>query len=71
MLTEGTFFPFDCGFNFLVLSEGGDLLNTLVLLDVAVATGCLLTARPIGVIEAEQHERSGEGPPALLEHAEW
>lgn len=60
VLPEGTSFPFDFGFIPSTLGEDGDPLDVLVLLDTPVAMGCLLTVRLIGVIEAEQRERSGE-----------
>src|SRR5215213_321261 len=60
VLPEGTSFPFDFGFVPSTLGEDGDPLDVLVLLDTPVVAGCVLTARLIGVIEAEQRERGGE-----------
>ncbi|HEX7967054.1 MAG TPA: inorganic diphosphatase [Stellaceae bacterium] len=56
VLPEGQSFPYDFGFIPSTLGEDGDPLDVLVLLDAPVAVGCLLTARLIGVIEAEQRE---------------
>ncbi len=56
VLPEGSLFPYDFGFIPSTLGEDGDPLDVLVLLDVPVHTGCLVTSRLIGVIEAEQTE---------------
>jgi inorganic pyrophosphatase len=60
VLPEGQYFPYDFGFVPSTLGEDGDPLDVLVLLDAPVPVGCVLTARLIGVIEAEQHD-GGEG----------
>jgi inorganic pyrophosphatase len=60
VLPEGSSFPFDFGFVPSTLGEDGDPLDVLVLLDASLPVGCLLAARPIGVVEAEQRERDGE-----------
>jgi inorganic pyrophosphatase len=57
-LPVGKVFPFDFGFIPSTRAEDGDPLDILVLLDAGVPTGCLVQARLIGVIEAEQ---SGDG----------
>jgi inorganic pyrophosphatase len=54
VLPEGNFFPFEYGFIPSTLAEDGDPLDILVILDAPSAMGCILVARPIGVIEAEQ-----------------
>lgn len=59
VLPEGSLFPYDFGFVPSTLGEDGDPLDVLVLLDVALPVGCLLSARPLGVIEGEQRERDG------------
>ena len=59
ILPAGAAFPFDFGFVPGTLGEDGDPLDVLVLLDVPLPVGCLLSARPLGVIEAEQRERDG------------
>lgn len=59
-LSEGSLFPYDFGFVHSILGEDGDPLDILVLLNVPLPVGCLLSARPLGVIEAEQRERGGK-----------
>lgn len=56
LLPEGHNFPFDFGFVPSTLAEDGDPLDVLVLLDAPTPMGCLVEARPIGVILAEQTE---------------
>jgi inorganic pyrophosphatase len=60
VLTSGAVFPFD--FGFVPSTEGGDgdPLDVLVLMDEPAFTGCLVRARLVGVVEAEQTERDGE-----------
>jgi inorganic pyrophosphatase len=60
VMPEGNLFPHDFGFIPSTLGEDGDPLDVLVLLDVPLPVGCLLSARPLGVIEAEQRERDGK-----------
>ena len=60
VLPAGANFPFDFGFVPSTLGEDGDPLDVLVLMDEPAFTGCLVPARLIGVIEAEQTERAGE-----------
>ena len=50
----GTFFPFDFGSIPSTLAEDGDPLDVLVLMEEPSFTGCLVSVRPIGVLEAEQ-----------------
>lgn len=59
VLPEGSVFPYDFGFIPSTEGEDGDPLDVLVLLDESVSTGCLITARLIGVIEAKQKEKDG------------
>jgi inorganic pyrophosphatase len=56
MLPLGATFPFNFGFIPSTKGEGGDSLDVLVLMDEPVFVGCLVPARLIGVIEAEQTE---------------
>jgi inorganic pyrophosphatase len=56
-LPEGLTFPFDFGFVPSTLGDDGDPLDVLVLMDFPVIPGCLLSARLIGCIEAEQKEK--------------
>jgi inorganic pyrophosphatase len=60
VLPEGSSFPFDFGFIPSTRGADGDPLDILVLMDAPTPVGCLITARPIGVIEAEQQERDGQ-----------
>ena len=60
VLPAGANFPFDFGFVPSTLGEDGDPLDVLVLMDEPAFTGCLVPARLIGVITAEQTERDGK-----------
>jgi len=60
VLPAGAVFPFDFGFVPSTLGGDGDPLDVLVLMDEPAFTGCLVRARLVGVIEAEQTERDGE-----------
>jgi inorganic pyrophosphatase len=57
VMPSGMTFPYDFGFIPSTLGEDGDPLDVLVLMDFPVVPGCTLTARPIGVVEAEQKEK--------------
>ncbi len=57
VLPEGAAFPFEFGFLPSTLGEDGDPLDIIVMLDTPTSVGCLITARLIGVIEAEQTEK--------------
>src|SRR5215475_195620 len=52
----GQSFPFDYGFLPSTKSEDGDPLDVLVLTEEPTFVGCLVKARLLGVIEAEQTE---------------
>jgi inorganic pyrophosphatase len=52
----GAAFPFDFGFIPSIEGPGGDPIDALVVTDEAAFPGCVVTARLIGVIEAEQTE---------------
>ncbi len=54
VLTAGAVFPFDFGFIPGTHGADGDALDVLVLTDESLFPGCLVSARLIGVIEAEQ-----------------
>jgi inorganic pyrophosphatase len=56
VLPAGAVFPFDFGFIPATRGEDGDPLDALLLLDEPTFVGCLVQARLIGVIEAEQTE---------------
>jgi inorganic pyrophosphatase len=60
VLPAGAVFPFDFGFVPSTTGGDGDPLDVLVLMEEAAFTGCLVEARLLGVIEAEQTERDGE-----------
>ena len=54
VLPLGFSFPFDFGFIPGTAQEDGDPLDVLVLLTGATVHGCLLEARPIGVVQLEK-----------------
>lgn len=56
ILPAGASFPYDFGFIPSTLGEDGDPIDVLLLMDEPVFPGCLVPARLIGVIEAEQTE---------------
>ncbi len=56
VLPAGAVFPFDFGFIPSTRGQDGDPIDVLLLNDAALFPGCLLEARLIGVIEAEQSE---------------
>jgi inorganic pyrophosphatase len=56
VLPRGAVFPFDFGSIPGTIAEDGDPLDVLVLMDEPAFVGCLLEARLLGVIEAEQTE---------------
>ena len=60
VLALGHSFPYDFGFIPNTLGGDGDPLDILILMDEPAFTGCLIKARLIGVIEAEQTERDGK-----------
>src|SRR4051812_9991656 len=59
VLPAGASFPYDFGFVPSTVGEDGDPLDVLLLMDEPVFCGCLVHARLIGVIDAEQTERDG------------
>ncbi len=60
VLPEGLVFPYDFGFVPSTLGQDGDPLDILILMDEPVVPGCVVRARLIGAIQAEQKEK-GEG----------
>lgn len=60
VLPVGAYFPFDFGFIPNTLGGDGDPLDVLILMDEPAFCGCLIAARLIGVIEANQTERDGK-----------
>ena len=55
-LPLGAVFPFDFGYLPSTRGGDGDPLDVLILMDEPAFTGCLVQAKLIGVIEAEQTE---------------
>ncbi len=60
VLPVGAYFPFDFGFIPNTLGGDGDPLDVLLLMDEPAFAGCLIQARLVGVIEANQTERDGK-----------
>jgi inorganic pyrophosphatase len=56
VLPKGAVFPFDFGSIPGTVAEDGDPLDVLVLMDEPAFVGCLVEARLLGVIEADQTE---------------
>jgi inorganic pyrophosphatase len=54
ILAEGLVFPFNFGYIPSTMAEDGDPLDVVLLMDEPAFVGCLVPARLIGVIEAEQ-----------------
>lgn len=59
VLPDGMSFPYDFGMVPSTEGDDGDPLDILILLDAPAFPGCVLEARLIGVIEADQRERDG------------
>jgi inorganic pyrophosphatase len=57
VLPAGSVFPFDFGYIPSTLAEDGDPLDVLLLMEEEAFVGCMVPARLIGVIEAEQTEK--------------
>ncbi|HKU28000.1 MAG TPA: inorganic diphosphatase [Candidatus Sulfotelmatobacter sp.] len=60
VLPAGMTFPYDFGFVPSTLAEDGDPIDVLVLMDEPAFPGCVLSCRPIGVIEGEQKSKKGK-----------
>jgi inorganic pyrophosphatase len=60
VLTAGHSFPYDFGYIPQTLGGDGDPLDVLLLMDEPAFAGCLVHARLVGVIEAEQTELDGK-----------
>jgi inorganic pyrophosphatase len=54
VLPAGMEFPYDFGFVPSTKADDGDPIDVLVLMDEPAFPGCVLTCRPIGVIEGEE-----------------
>jgi inorganic pyrophosphatase len=57
VLPAGMTFPYDFGFVPSTEAEDGDPIDVLVMMVVPAFPGCVLTCRPIGVIEGEQYDK--------------
>jgi inorganic pyrophosphatase len=57
VIAEGLAFPHDFGFVPSTLGADGDPLDVLLFLDHGVPTGCVVSARLIGVLEVRQREQ--------------
>jgi inorganic pyrophosphatase len=57
VLPEGMVFPYDFGFIPSTRGEDGDPLDVLILMEEPIVPGCVVRARLIGAIEAEQKEK--------------
>jgi inorganic pyrophosphatase len=60
VLPEGMSFPYDFGFLPSTLGDDGDPLDVLLLMDEPAFCGCVVPARLIGIIEADQTQRDGK-----------
>jgi len=60
VLAEGMTFPYDFGFVPQTKDADGDPTDVLLLMDEPAFTGCVVEARIVGVIQAEQTEEDGE-----------
>lgn len=59
VLPEGSSFPFDFGFVPQTKGGDGDPLDVLLLMDAPAFAGCLVEARLLGVLEADQTDADG------------
>jgi inorganic pyrophosphatase len=57
VLPAGMTFPYDFGFVPSTEADDGDPIDVLVLMDEPAFPGCVLTCRPVGVIEGEQVDK--------------
>ena len=60
VLPSGMTFPYDFGFVPSTRADDGDPIDVLVLMDEPAFPGCVLSCRPIGVIEGEQGDKQGK-----------
>jgi inorganic pyrophosphatase len=57
VLPAGMAFPYDFGFVPSTEADDGDPVDVLVLMDEPAFPGCVLTCRPIGVIQGQQGDK--------------
>jgi Inorganic pyrophosphatase len=60
VLPAGMTFPYDFGFVPSTMADDGDPIDVLVLMDEPAFPGCVLSCRPVGVIEGEQKDKKGK-----------
>jgi inorganic pyrophosphatase len=60
VLPAGMTFPYDFGFVPSTMADDGDPIDVLVLMDEPAFPGCVLSCRPVGVIEGEQDAKKGK-----------
>ena len=60
VLPAGMTFPYDFGFVPSTMADDGDPIDVLVVMDEPAFPGCVLSCRPIGVIEGEQKNKKGK-----------
>jgi inorganic pyrophosphatase len=58
VLPAGMTFPYDFGFVPSTEADDGDPIDVLVLMDEPAFPGCVLTCRPIGVIQGEEGSKN-------------
>lgn len=58
VLPSGMTFPYDFGFVPSTRADDGDAVDVLVLMDEPAFPGCVLSCRPLGVIEGMQREKN-------------
>src|SRR5277367_676841 len=66
VLPAGMAFPYDFGFVPSTKADDGDPVDVLVLMDEPAFAGCVLSCRPIGVVQGEQGDKkknTAGGPP--------
>lgn len=63
VLFAGASFPFDFGFVPQTLAQDGDPVDVLVLMDAPAFTGCLVYARPLGVLRST---KDGKENPRII-----
>src|SRR5271154_6231370 len=57
VLPAGMTFPYEFGFVPSTKADDGDPVDVLVLMDEPAFAGCVLSCRPIGVIQGEQEDK--------------
>jgi inorganic pyrophosphatase len=60
VLPAGMTFPYDFGFVPSTIADDDDPIDVLVLMDEPAFPGCVLSCRPVGVMEGEQKGKDGK-----------